>query len=312
MKKNNKPIPVVVILGPTGVGKTSLLIDNLYDIAEIISADAYQVYKGLDIGTAKPSLSEQKKLKHHLIDILFPDEQYTVGNFVQLADDCAKEIAARGKIPIVAGGTAYYLRHFIYGLPETPTASPTVRERVKRFIEEHGAQLAWEKLFDIDRQAAEKIGKNDVYRISRALEVIEQTGKKLSSFGVCGERRSQYSFYVLGLMRPREELYQRINLRVDNMFVSGLAEEVEALAREGYTADSPALKAIGYREFFINKGAPLDFIKEEIKKNTRHFAKRQLTFFKRFGDVRWYHPENISVVSDIKDFAEHALTTYLS
>lgn len=307
MKKNKKPIPVAVILGPTGVGKTSLLIDNLSDIAEVISADAYQVYRGMDIGTAKPTPLERKKLPHHLIDILSPDRQYTVGDFVRLADKCAQEIAARKRLPVVAGGTAYYLKHFIYGLPQTPCASYEIRQKVKEYIDKNGLQKAWQRLNELDSKAAEKISKNDVYRISRALEVIEQTGKTLSSFELSGEKRSTYKFLLVGLTRPREVLYERINRRVDKMFADGLTDELASLVAGGFDKNSPGLKAIGYREFFLHESEPVDTIKNEIKKNTRRFAKRQMTFFKSFEDVQWFEPDDLRVVELIKDFAKAEL-----
>ncbi|AEJ61523.1 tRNA dimethylallyltransferase [Spirochaeta thermophila DSM 6578] len=290
-------IPVVVLLGPTGVGKTDLLADLLPGAIEVVSADAFQVYRGMDIGTAKPSPELRKRVSHHLIDIRDPHEQYTVGDFVKEADAVIPEIVRRGKLPVVSGGTAYYLRHFLFGLPATPPVDEEARSRVAAFMEEAGIERAYERLKEVDPLSASRISPQDGYRISRALEVWEQTGRPLSSFPMMQGPRQEYDVLLVGLSRAREELRERIERRVWRMFEEGLADEVARLRARGYTAETPGMRAIGYREFFDHEGAPLEEIAAAIVLHTRQFAKRQLTFFRSFPGVHWFsagEPEELS------------------
>lgn len=292
---------VILVFGPTAAGKTEI-VDRLFgSIGEVISADSMQAYRGLDVGTAKPDKKLQSRLTHHLIDIRNPDEQYNAGQFVVSADETIKGIAARGKVAVVSGGTPFYLRNFIYGLPDTPPSDPAVREQIALEIEESGIDAAYERLAEVDPQAAEKISRRDAYRIERALEVYRVTGRRLSSFKVSQTRRTNYDMLLIGLDRPREELNKRIEYRVEMMFEQGLVREVASLIAAGFGEEAPGMQGIGYREFFhmLKDGCLLlSGVRKEIVRNTRKFAKRQRTFFKRFPETLWFHPKEIDAISE--------------
>ncbi len=283
-------IPVLVITAPTATGKTELLetlfADNSSSLlagkAEIISADSMQVYKGLDIGTAKPDASFRSHLPHHLIDICSPDYQFGAGEFVSAADSLCKDIWNRRKIPVVCGGTTFYIKSFLYGLPPTPECNAAVRHELERRMKEEGAEVLWQELRGLDPESAEKIHVNDEYRIKRALEVCLSTGKKRSEFEVPEKLRSGFNFCIIKLERSREDLYSRIDSRVDQMFELGLADEFAGIRASGFNSDAPGMQAIGYREFFME--SDIESVKELIKKDTRHYAKKQLTFFRSMPD----------------------------
>ena len=296
-----RPNRVILIFGPTAVGKTDLLVRLFSDRGEIISADSMQVYRYMDIGTAKPGPDVVSRLPHHLIDIKNPDEQYNAGEFVQAADRLVPEIEARGRVSVVSGGTAFYFRNFIYGLPEAPPGDETVRELLKKELEAEGPGRLYRELEAVDPVTAGRITSADTYRILRALEVYRVTGSPLSGFAVRKEPRSLYRLLVIGLERPREELYRRIDLRVEGMFEKGLPDEFKLLLAKGFGRDDPGLKAIGYREFFEmrEEGCPsLTDIKERIKRNSRRFAKRQITFFKRLPGIRWFRPDDEAAIRE--------------
>jgi tRNA dimethylallyltransferase len=299
--------PVLVLFGPTASGKTSILFELFNSTqAEIISADSMQVYKGMDIGTAKPSVQEQSRLSHHLIDIRDPSQQFNAGDFVRLADEACRQIANRGKLPVVSGGTGFYLKNFIMGLSEAPPSNGEIREQLRIELKEKGAQRLMEELAAGDPLSAQRIHLNDEYRLLRALEVLRSCGRPLSSFEVNStQERSCFRFLIIGVSRPREELYRRINLRCAQMFDQGLAAEVRSLFEAGYTPDDPGLRAIGYREFFIkaedesgrfNSGEKwqlsqdIDGVQALVAQNSRRYAKRQITFFTGIPDVTWIEP----------------------
>ena len=267
-----------------------------------------QVYKYMDIGTAKPSKEMRRLLPHHLIDILEPSRQFSVGDFVRNCDSLIPEIAGRGKIPVISGGTAFYLKTFLYGLPSTPLGDSKIRNEVFRDLSRKGIEFLYNELCGFDPKAAEKIQKNDTYRISRAVEVIRQTGKAFSSFAPPKNPREKYRCCFIGLNREREVLYSRINKRVVDMFKQGLPDEVGTLKRMGFTAEDPGMKGIGYREFFEAEktGCPgMQDILEKIQQNTRRYAKRQITFFKSIDYVRWFSPDdNKKIKSYISRFYE--------
>ena len=294
---------VLCLFGPTAVGKTAVVSRHLAAGAEVISADSMQVYRGLDIGTAKPSAAERETLPHHLIDIRNPDEQYHAGDFVAAANALVREITARGKLPVVAGGTAFYFRNFVFGLPGTPQGSAKLRERLRLRLEEDGRAALYEELARVDPETAARISENDTYRVLRALEVFEASGRPLSSFEVPHKPRDEFEFALVGMWRERAELSRRIEARVAGMMEAGLAAEVSRLCREGYRADAPALRGIGYREFFALAGdvgcafdelptERLDAVAAEIVRSTRRYAKRQMTFFRRLPGVRWVHADD--------------------
>jgi len=245
-----------------------------------------QVYRRLDIGTAKPAPELRLKLPHHLLDLVEPWEHFDVGRFVTDAEAAVSETLARGHLPVMVGGTGYYFKHFLYGLPEAPIADPAVRERLQARLEGEGLEALREALVRVDPVSAERIDANDAYRTKRALEVYEQSGRPLSSFAKHAEIRSDFSVTLVELTRERSELHERINRRVDAMFAAGLRREVEALATEGATPEWPSMRAIGYREFFTEDGvlhrASEDAqITSSIKSASRRYAKRQMTFFRQ-------------------------------
>ena len=300
-------IQVFVLFGPTASGKTDALLrlfgsgGSFANKAEIISADSMQVYRGMDIGTAKPSQELLSILPHHLIDIRNPDEQFNAGDFVRCATEAIIDIAGRGKIPVVSGGTGFYLKNLIYGLPEAPPSNAQIRAALKHELEEKGSAALMEELRLHDPASADKIHINDEYRLLRALEVLRLTGRPLSSFNTSGrkEGNSKFKFSVYGLSRPRHELYARIEQRCADMFAQGLPEEVERLCAAGFTPDDPGLRAIGYKEFFVKDengfyiSKDLAGVQALIAQNSRHYAKRQITFFASLkGSKAWGLPLN--------------------
>ncbi len=291
--------PVVVLLGPTAVGKTAMLVRLLGESGEVINADSRQVYRHIRIGTAKPSCDERNALPHHLIDVRDPDEQFTAGDFVKCADRLVREIHARGMVPVVSGGTGFYLRSFINGLPESPPAFPELREKLRREMRRRDLSSMHEMLAEIDPVSARRIPETDRYRIERALEVYRGTGRPLSSFNVPDTPREDFDFLVIGVYREREELYRRIDARVDRMFASGLVDEIAGLLRSGWGPEDPGLRTIGYREILGLRRTgcgTLEETKVSIARNTRHYAKRQMTFFRGIAGTRWFHADDESSI----------------
>ena len=294
-----RKIPVVLIFGPTAVGKTELLLSPVFNNSEIINADSMQVYRGQDIGTAKPEPSFLSRVKHHLIDIREPHEQFHAGEFVELADELAKDIDSRGKLPVICGGTGFYFRNFIYGLPDAPPSDAGIREELQAELERSGADVLFSRLSEADPVSAGRINPNDHYRILRALEVFRLTGKPLSSYVVPDEPREDYDIYLIGLRRERELLYSRIDRRVILMFDEGLEQEVADLRAAGCRADYPGMKGIGYREFFQadEEGFGRERIIELIQRNSRRYAKRQITYFRQLDRINWFSPDDIDGIS---------------
>ncbi|MDR0526791.1 MAG: tRNA (adenosine(37)-N6)-dimethylallyltransferase MiaA [Spirochaetaceae bacterium] len=296
--------PVVIILGPTASGKTELLTElfigsNALCPAEVISADSAQVYCGMDIGTAKPGHELRSLLPHHLIDICEPSEQFNAGDFVRLANSAVELINGNGKLAVISGGTGFYIKNFIYGLPKTPGSSEKIRYELKKELAEHGPSVLIEELIRYDSKSAERIHKNDTYRLLRAVEVLRLTGKPLSSYEnfINNHSEPRRNTLVIIINRNREILYKRINERCMLMLKAGLRSEVESLFKKGYSPEVPAMRAIGYKEFFMKdddgKYKMHDdiynkIIMENIMKNSRNYAKRQLTYFKSISDSHWF------------------------
>lgn len=281
-KNQERKLPVLVIFAPTASGKTALTRElftpqgsHFILNAEIISADSQAVYKEMDIGTAKPEAELRACLPHHLIDILTPDQQYNVSDFVNAADAACQDIYSRGKLPVICGGTGFYIRNFLYGLAPTPVSDEALRNKLKARIEKEGNAALYEELKEIDPESAAVIHPNDAYRICRALEVYYLSGKTRSEFKNQIQPRSQYDFLFIVLEPPRELLYERIRARVDKMFDDGLEEEVRHLISKGYTKDSPGMKAIGYSEWFESEN-----IREDIKHHSCKYAKKQYTYIR--------------------------------
>ncbi len=254
-----------------------------------------QVYNDLDIGSAKPTSDYVEKIPHHLISIIDPKKQFSVAEFVSEADRAVVEIFKRGKIPVISGGTAFYFKNFIHGLPKLPAISEEVRNNIQDELHEKGLNYLFDKLNGLDPAAAAEINPSDTYRVTRALEVFVQSGESIIKCKQSANKRDEYEFLIIGLTRPREELYCRIDSRVDIMFNDGLLEEFKSLYKKGLRPGHPGMKGIGYSEFFQMMEAgcwSLEVLKEEIRRNSRRYAKRQITFFNSFTDVQWINPEN--------------------
>ncbi len=293
---------VVVICAPTASGKTDLAhrlfssasTSALAGKAEIISADSMQVYKYMDIGTAKPEKNLTQALPHHLIDIYEPNEQFGTGEFVRHATKAVVDISARGKVPVILGGTAFYIKNFVYGLPTTPQCDDEIRNNIEVRMKTEGARKLYDELKLLDQVSADRIHPNDEYRIKRALEVCISTGKPLSSFIRKQKKVDGYDFLLISLHRTREELYDRVEKRVSIMFENGLENEIQKLTSMGYTSEDPGMQAIGYREFFVEKER--EKVKQLIIKNSKEYVKRQQTFFKSFSDAHVISCDNFSAI----------------
>ena len=294
----------MVLFGPTAVGKTALTEELFSKGFEIINADSVQVYRYLDIASAKPEKELVEKIPHHLVDIRFPWEQYNSGDFCKDAERLIKEINERGNIPLITGGTAYYFKQLLYGPSSTPESNPKTREEIQRTIDDIGLDKAYEMLMSLDMEAAKKIDKNDRYRISRALEVIKDTGRPLSSFPVSDTLREDIDFVIIGLKREKRELEDRIRKRVDIMFDSGAVREMKALLSMGADLSWPGMQGIGYREWFnaMESGeVNISIIKDMIIRSSIKYAKRQMTFFSSFSDTAWFSPND---TKEIKEYLE--------
>ena len=292
-------IPVIVFFAPTATGKTALTLElfgsgSLFDFknkAEILSCDSQAVYKYFDIGTAKPTPEERAAVPYHLVDFADPAIQFGLGEFMEEADRFCGEIWSRKNVPVLCGGTGFYARNFILGAPTTPESDEKIRVHIKEKLAELGKESLFAELKIVDPLSARKININDEYRICRALEVFYTSGKPLSSYALPDVPRSQYEFLTIILNRDKDDLYRRIDLRVEKMFEEGLAEEIEKLKSMGYTKDTPAMKAIGYSEFFID-GLSVDQVKEKIKNDSHHYAKKQYTFMRGIPGAVTVHPDD--------------------
>ncbi len=287
---------LVVILGPTACGKTALSIKIAQELnGEVISGDSMQVYRGMDIGTAKVSQEEMQNIPHHLIDIRNPDESYHVADFQKLCRKLITRINRQNKIPILVGGTGLYISSVIdpyYCFPDTVSADPTFRQKKRQEVKQFGSAALYNELVTIDPLAAEKIHPNNIPRLIRALEIYYQSGHTMTELLTQGRQSDEipYDLVIIGLTLDREKLYQRINLRVDQMIEDGLVDEVKRLLNDGYHADLPSMQGIGYKQIisYLYGLASLEEAITHIKQDTRHFAKRQWTWFKRDTKIQWF------------------------
>lgn len=288
--------PLVVLTGPTAVGKTDTSILLAKSIGgEIISADSIQIYRHMDIGSAKITKEEMQGVPHFLIDVLEPDEEFNVVVFQRLALQAMNEIYDRGHIPIITGGTGFYIQALLYGIAfdETETDN-SYRLELEEFARENGAQALHERLQTVDEEAAKAIHPNNIKRVIRALEYYKQTGDKISRHNEeQRQKESPYRFAYFVLNRDRAALYDRIDCRVDKMFEQGLVAEVQKLLDMGYNRKLVSMQGLGYKEVAacLEGELSLEEAKEIIKRDTRHFAKRQITWFKREPDVDWISVE---------------------
>lgn len=285
---------VIVLSGPTCCGKSALAMQLAQAIdGEIISADSMQVYRKMDIGTAKATVEERLVVPHHLIDIREVQESFNVVDFYYEARQACQQILDRGNVPIIVGGSGFYLHTLLYGPPSGPPSVPELRKKLEEEMESLGSEVLYERLMQLDPQYAHTITKNDKQKIVRALEIIALTHKKVSKLSWKGRRRPQnFDFRCWFLHRPKEKLYQRIDQRCDQMLAAGFLQEVEQLKQEGLKNNTSACQAIGYRQAldFLTKDHNLanyeQFVKD-FKQATRHYVKRQLTWFRKEPAFHW-------------------------
>ena len=292
-----KKKPLIILTGPTAVGKTKASIGLAKAVdGEIISADSRQVYRHMDIGSAKIKPEEMEGIPHHLIDVLEPDDEFHVVKFQQLAKKAMREIWERGHIPIVTGGTGFYIQALLYDIDfDENEKEDACRKELEAYAREHGAEALHEKLALVDPSSAEMIHPNNIKRVIRALEFYEQTGKRISEHNETQrQRESPYAFAYFVLTDDRAHLYERINRRVDQMIEEGLVNEVQALKDKGYTKQLVSMQGLGYKEIldYLDGNCTLEEAIYTIKRDTRHFAKRQLTWFKRERDVIWINKQS--------------------
>ena len=285
--------PLIILAGPTAVGKTSLSIRLAKETGgEIISADSMQVYRHMDIGSAKITKEEMEGVPHYLVDVLEPEEEFNVVRFQQMAKEAAERIWEKGKIPLVVGGTGFYIQALLYDIDFTENdGDEAYRRRLEqKASDEEGASELYEMLTTVDPKAAREIHPRNIKRIIRALEFHHQTGKKISEHNETQRQKSSpYNYAYFVLTDERSRLYERIDQRVDLMMEQGLLDEVRYLKERGVRKDSTAMQGLGYKELYayLDGEYPLDEAVRIIKRDTRHFAKRQLTWFKRERDVIW-------------------------
>lgn len=288
---------LIAIVGPTAVGKTKFSIEIAKHLnGEIISGDSMQVYKGMDIGTAKVTKEEAQGIPHHLINILSPNETFNASIFKSLAEKAYEKIILKNKLPILAGGTGLYVNGFLYDYQFSKSTSVSLyRKKLEDEASQNGLESLYQKLLEISPNATCFISKNDKLRIIRALEVYYSTGKiYFDKNNMKNNYRPRFNLSYIGLNMNREELYQRINLRVDKMLEAGLIEEVMMLLSKGFDKNLIGLQAIGYKEIikYLDKQTSLNEAIELIKKNSRNFAKRQLTWFRRDPNIHWIEIDN--------------------
>lgn len=296
--------PLIILTGPTAVGKTKASIGLAKAIGgEIISADSMQVYKEMDIGSAKIRPEEMQGVPHHLVDVLSPAEEFHVVKFQQMAKDAMKEIYAKGKIPIMVGGTGFYIQAVLYDIDFTENdGDEAFRNELEAFAAEHGAEALHERLQICDPKAAQEIHAHNVKRVIRALEYFHQTGKPISEHNAeQREKQSPYNAAYFVLNDDRAHLYERIDQRVDQMVEEGLLAEVTALKEKGYTRELVSMQGLGYKEIlaYLDGECSLEEAIRIIKRDTRHFAKRQITWFKREQGVIWINKNEFSYEEDL-------------
>lgn len=288
---------LLIICGATASGKTSLAIDCAKKLnTEVISADSQLVYRGLNIGTAKPTVAEMSGVPHHLIDVVSAKENFSVSDYEERALPIIDRLLNQGKTPILCGGTGFYINSVLYDLSYgNVQADENVRRKYDQIAEEKGKEYLFEQLKIVDPKTAEVLHVNDVKRVIRALEIYELTGKKKSDQR--DKKSARYNYVAVAIDYPREELYNRIDCRVDIMFNSGLIEEVKGLLASGVDANCQCMQAIGYKEVVegLKNGYNESTMRDIIKRNTRHYAKRQITFFKKLEGIVWLKKEEATV-----------------
>ena len=293
----NKP-KIIVICGATAVGKTSAAIDlaRIFN-GEIISADSRQIYRYMNIGTAKPAPEQLAEIPHYIVDFIDPDQHFDAGQFAGMAHDIILKLLRKNQLPFVVGGTGLYIKALLNGLFEDNISDTSIRERLKQEAEDYGKTALYERLKKIDPETANRLHPNDIYRIMRALEVFEISGNPISKRH--REHRFselRYRVLKLGLYLDREILYKRIDQRVDMMISEGLIDEVRAILKRGYSPDLKSMKAIGYSHLidYLMGNCSLDKAVSALKRDTRRYSKRQMTWFRADSEINWIKPTEIN------------------
>lgn len=300
-KEEDKP-DIIVVCGPTGIGKTdaAMTLASRFN-GEIISADSMQVYRFMDIGTAKPTPDETHRVAHHMIDILDPDAPFDAARFAEMAHECVSGLHRRRVLPFVAGGTGFYIRALIHGLCEAVPPAPALRRRLQHEARQLGGAALHAQLGHLDPEAARTIHPNDTYRITRALEVMLTTGRPLSALQAAhGFEPSAFRYLKIGLYMERAPLFERINRRVDAMMAAGFAEEVRSLLDRGFAASLKSMQSIGYRHMvdYLAGRLTRETAVTTMKRDTRRYAKRQMTWFLRDREIHWVHPDDIEAMGE--------------
>ncbi|QHI73731.1 tRNA (adenosine(37)-N6)-dimethylallyltransferase MiaA [Aminipila terrae] len=284
---------IIIVAGPTAVGKTKYAIEIAKNFnGEIVSSDSMQLYKFMDIGSAKPTQEEQNQVKHYLVDEIDPREPFSVAEYQKRARDAIEQIFSKGKTPVISGGTGLYVNSLIYEMDfSAPPVGNEYRKKLENLAAKHGNEYVHQLLSKQDSEAAARIHPNNLKKVIRALEVAENSEQGIQPFEKSFVKTSDYAYKLIGLSRNREELYERINLRVDMLLDMGLVDEIKGLLDMGLTSDSISMKGIGYKEIigYLNGEYDLEHAVYLVKRNTRHYAKRQITWFKRYDDIKWFN-----------------------
>ena len=302
--KENK---VLILVGPTAVGKTDVSIHIARKLGgDIVSADSRQVYKYMDIGTAKPTHEQLDSVQHHFINVREPDQFYSAGEYGREARNCVYGLLRNGIVPVVVGGSGFYIQALVDGLFAPSVSDLAVKEKWHKKIETDGVDSVFAALEKVDPVSAKRLHPNDIQRVVRALEVYDLTGEPISKYQKGQEDAADFQPVFVGLTRERSELYSRIEYRVDEMFKDGLLEEVESLKKQGFDGSLNALKTVGYKEVFAYLNNELVFTEmvDTIKKNTRRYAKRQLTWFRKDSRIQWLDIDRLSETQIVETVLE--------
>jgi tRNA dimethylallyltransferase len=304
---------IIIICGPTGIGKTATAIELAKAFkGEIIGADSMQIYRYMDIGTAKPSADEQRQVRHHLVDIIDPDEHFDAVQYARLAREKVTRLLDRNIIPFVVGGTGLYIKSLLHGMFQSEPIDSAVRDRLTKEAGERGSELLYQRLKKCDPSAAQRLHPNDTYRIIRALEIYEVTGKSISEYhNTHGFSEQPFDAYKIGLNMDRALLHERINQRVDMMIAAGFVDEVKKLLSTGYTPDLKSMQSIGYRHVvdYLQGRLTREECVRTLKRDHRRYAKRQLTWFGADDQIIWKQPGQIEqIMKLVEGFLQNTKT----
>lgn len=306
---------IIAVAGPTAVGKTkfAIMLAQEFD-GEVISCDSMQLYKYMDIGSAKPTPEEMAMAKHHLVDLIDPRDEFSVAQYQKLAKDAIRDVLSRGKTPIISGGTGLYLNSLLYDMDfSSVPEDDTYRNALTDIAEKQGPEALHEMLQQQDPEAASKIHPNNVKKVVRALERLKEGEGKVRQFSDINEETKDYNVILIGLTRDRAELYDRINRRVELLMDAGLLEEVTQLHEMGLTKENISMKGIGYKELmdYLEGRYTLEEAVDTIQKNTRHYAKKQLTWFRRYDKMKWFnisdHHNDEDAAGEIREWLQESM-----